>query len=190
MKNFTIGSVEEHVLLPSHKKNEKLSKNRGWTVKDVFILSALLILTLGIQAQKVAKLEQGQNGTLDDVQSPVVWVTGALDAQHNHLPEGMPVPYHLELIDLVPNDTYTITIGFDTKKGGKHAQDYITTYNYPGKHYAFGHSPEQIKPLNGTNLAGMEASIIPAKIGIPEPINNYEATMGSGAMEPKTTFNL
>ncbi|MFV8839390.1 hypothetical protein, partial [Salinimicrobium soli] len=187
MKEFTLGSfpLQDGDL----EKTVKECTNYFKSFLHILFLVLFFSFSTGIQAQKVEKLEQGQNGTAGIVEDPVIWVTGALDKQHNHLTEGMPVPYHIELINLKVGDTYNITLGFDTKKGGKHAQDYLTTYDYPGKHNAFGHAPEAINPLTNTGLAGSGMS--PLYVAIPLPINNYMtsvSTGGSGKMEPITTF--
>ena len=54
------------------------------------------------------------------------WVTGNNDGP---LFEGDTIPYRTRFQDLVPGTTYSITIEWDTSKSGKHAIDYLNTFN-------------------------------------------------------------
>ena len=95
-----------------------------------------------------------------EINDPVMWVTGNVNGQKAHYTENMTLPYQLELINLVPDSTYTVTIGWDTKKNGKHALDFLTSYDREYMHDVFygidGHPdyPETIEPLAGTALEG------------------------------------
>ncbi|MCO4822901.1 MAG: hypothetical protein KC469_12585, partial [Flavobacteriaceae bacterium] len=148
-------------------------------------LLLFLLSTTLTNAQKVAKLEQAANGKLTSLQSPVDWVTGAVNEQKAHFTECMTIPYHLELIELVIGDTYTVTIGWDTKKGTtQHAIDYLTSYDYTGNHDAFGHIPETINVLDNTNLEGV-GGVSEIRYQIPSPDSNGSPIVG----EPTATFN-
>ncbi|MCI0359861.1 MAG: hypothetical protein L0211_15395, partial [Planctomycetaceae bacterium] len=54
------------------------------------------------------------------------WVTGNNDGPYF---EGDTVPYYITLDNLVVGNVYRVTIGYDTTKSGKHAFDYLRTYN-------------------------------------------------------------
>ena len=56
------------------------------------------------------------------------WVNGNLGASKAVYFEGDSIPYRIKLGDLSLG-AHTITIEWDTTKGGKHALDYITTFN-------------------------------------------------------------
>ncbi|MEA3357269.1 MAG: SdrD B-like domain-containing protein, partial [Patescibacteria group bacterium] len=56
------------------------------------------------------------------------WVNGNLGASKSVYYEGDSVPYRMKF-DNLTLDSHTVTIEWDTTKSGKHALDYITTYN-------------------------------------------------------------
>ncbi len=57
---------------------------------------------------------------------PPGWVTGNNDGPYF---EGDTVPYYTSFSNLVVGDTYSITIEWDTTKSGKHALDYLRSYD-------------------------------------------------------------
>src|SRR5688572_29335917 len=58
------------------------------------------------------------------------WVNGDLVASKAHYLEGQSVPYRLKISGLDPAlATHTVTIQWDTTKGGQHAIDYLTSYD-------------------------------------------------------------
>jgi Prealbumin-like fold domain len=57
------------------------------------------------------------------------WQNGNLNGSKSHYFEGDSVPYRSIFEDLIPGNTYTITIEYDTTQGGLHALDYLTTFN-------------------------------------------------------------
>jgi hypothetical protein len=56
------------------------------------------------------------------------WVNGNLGASKSHYSEGESISYRLMFSGLTAG-THVVTIEWDTTKGGKHAIDYLTTYN-------------------------------------------------------------
>ena len=79
-----------------------------------------------------ADLDQCANGKLLDPDTPCVnsaWQNGNLNENQAHYTEGESVPYRMRFLDLVPGTTNTVTIEFDAVDSGKHAIDYLTTYN-------------------------------------------------------------
>ena len=81
---------------------------------------------------KVQGLEQCQPGpnditTFDCTSSgPDGWKNGNNDGPYF---EGDTVPYRSEFKDLLPTTQYRLQIEWDTSKGGKHALDYLRTFN-------------------------------------------------------------
>lgn len=78
-----------------------------------------------------ADLDQCANGTFA---SPVQctganWQNGNVGSSNGHYYEGDSIPYRLVFSDLTVGVPNTVTIEWDTTQGGKHAIDYITTYN-------------------------------------------------------------
>src|SRR5215470_10134110 len=91
----------------------------------------------GLQAQTVftdkpaANLDQCADGPLS---TPVpctnaAWQNGDLNSNQAHYFEGDSVPYRAVLSGLTGGATYTLTIDYDSTQSGKHALDYLTTFN-------------------------------------------------------------
>ena len=57
------------------------------------------------------------------------WVNGNLNENNSHYREGDSVPFRTKLTNLTAGTSYSFTIGYDTIQGGKHAYDYLTSYN-------------------------------------------------------------
>ena len=57
------------------------------------------------------------------------WVNGNVGASKANYFEGDSLPYRILFGSLVPGSSHTVTIAWDTTKGGKHALDYLTTFN-------------------------------------------------------------
>jgi uncharacterized repeat protein (TIGR01451 family) len=112
-----------------------------------------------------ANIDQWQNGAVaegDAITADDAWTNGNVNHTKAHYSEGETVPYRIVFEDLVIGETYTITIVYDTTKGGDHALDYLTSYNstLPG-----GPPTEtDPDPTLGTSLEG---DPIESTIGIP-----------------------
>ena len=61
--------------------------------------------------------------------SSTSWVNGNLGSSKSSYFEGDSIPYRLTFDNLSTNGTHKVTIEWDTTKGGKHALDYLTTFN-------------------------------------------------------------
>jgi hypothetical protein len=57
------------------------------------------------------------------------WQNGNVGQSQGHYYEGDSIPYRIKFDDLVIGSTNTVTIQWDTTQQGKHAIDYLTTYN-------------------------------------------------------------
>ncbi|HEX6539924.1 MAG TPA: hypothetical protein VF155_12175, partial [Candidatus Dormibacteraeota bacterium] len=92
---------------------------------------------LGVQtafaANPSANLDQCANGGTGTQQcnstDPSDWQNGDLNSSTAHYFEGDSVPYRMRLDNLTPNTSNTVTIQWDTTVSGKHAQDYLTSFN-------------------------------------------------------------
>jgi hypothetical protein len=98
------------------------------------VLSALigaLVMTTPAGAAERGDLDQCGNGSTGADTCTVAnqWVNGNLNESKAHYFEGDSLPYRLLLSDLTPGSSNTVTIEWDTTKGGKHAIDYVTTFN-------------------------------------------------------------
>jgi hypothetical protein len=84
-----------------------------------------------------ANLDDCQNGTIDSPESCNTanatnqgnWTNGDLNAGKAHYLEGDSVPFRMRLSDLDTSFQHSITIDWDTTKGGKHAFDYLTSFD-------------------------------------------------------------
>lgn len=82
-----------------------------------------------LAANPAANLDQCENGP---AASPKAcdWVNGNLNSNNSHYGEGDSVPYRIKFSNLTLGPaTHTVTIEWDTTKSGKHAFDYLTTYD-------------------------------------------------------------
>ena len=61
--------------------------------------------------------------------SATEWVNGNLGASKSVYLEGDSIPYRLTSTTSLSRAQHTVTIEWDTTKGGKHALDYLTTFN-------------------------------------------------------------
>src|SRR5207237_6358294 len=80
-----------------------------------------------------ANLDQcanGSTGTEPCLDTPTFpnWVNGNLGASKSHYDEGDSIPYRLAMTGLTAG-THTVTIEWDTTKAGKHALDYLTSWD-------------------------------------------------------------
>ncbi|MCC7164114.1 MAG: hypothetical protein IT331_16590 [Anaerolineae bacterium] len=57
------------------------------------------------------------------------WINGNLNSNNSAYQEGDATVQRLWLNDFVPDSTHTITLSYGTTKGGKHAYDFLTTWN-------------------------------------------------------------
>jgi hypothetical protein len=84
------------------------------------------------EAQTI-RLEQCRNGgTVDvsnDCNTTSAFVTGNVGSQNSHWSESQFVPYRAIITDLAAG-THTVLIGYDAMESGKHALDYLGSYNY------------------------------------------------------------
>src|SRR6185436_1429480 len=78
-----------------------------------------------------ANLDQCRNGTVaaPEACTGSSWQNGNLGAENAHYREGDSVPFRAVLTDLSTSGSHTLVIEYDTLAGGKHAYDYLTSYN-------------------------------------------------------------
>ncbi|MGG5820814.1 DUF7507 domain-containing protein, partial [Falsiroseomonas sp. HW251] len=95
--------------------------------------------TGGSAPKPAVNLDQWADGAAPDL--PVSsgsqadqWQNGNLGSSQAHYAEDQFVPYRAVLSQLTEGNVYTLTIQWDTTKGGKHALDYIGSYDtsFPG----------------------------------------------------------
>jgi uncharacterized repeat protein (TIGR01451 family) len=99
----------------------------------LFLLAiAMAAPMLARAANEAANIDQCRNGQLS---APVqcagsAWVNGNLGPENSHYREGDSVPFRATLtVDNTSSTTHTLTIQYDTLQSGKHAYDYLTSFN-------------------------------------------------------------
>ncbi len=75
-----------------------------------------------------ADLDQCANGAVGTTGTTCTWVNGNLNGSKAHYNEGDSVAYRLVMTNLAPG-TNTVAIEWDTTQSGKHALDYLTSYD-------------------------------------------------------------
>ena len=83
-------------------------------------------------ANPAADIDQCRNG--NDVAAPIAcagsaWTNGDLGTENSHYREGDSVPFRATLTNLTSLPSHTLTIQYDTLQSGKHAYDYLTSYD-------------------------------------------------------------
>ncbi|UVO39390.1 DUF11 domain-containing protein [Bradyrhizobium arachidis] len=120
-----------------------------------FLLSAVdqttqTAATTSFTDKASAQLDDWSDGKAPDaIGGNENWGNGDLNTNNSHYFEGDSVPFRATFAGLVVNQTYSITLSYDTTKSGKHAFDYLTTYNatLPAGHTATEANPD---PTIGT----------------------------------------
>src|SRR5262245_52645439 len=102
--------------------------------RAVLVLLAAVVVTpiVGAQAggNAAADLDQCRNGPMSDpvACTGTAWVNGNANGTHAHYLEGDSIVYRLRFEGIAPA-SHTVTIEWDTTENGKHAIDYLTSYN-------------------------------------------------------------
>ena len=94
------------------------------------------------------------------------WTNGNLQSNNSLYREGEATVQRLWLTDLLPGSQHSVTLKYGTTKGGKHAYDYLTTWNY-SENWITDADLCQDMDANG-NAAGGECTLWGADD--PEPI--------------------
>lgn len=91
---------------------------------------AVSFIVVGIAYAGSVGLFQCENGPLGaPVDCTGNWQNGNLGTQHNHYQEGDTIPYKIMFGELEASTSYSITIGWDAIHSGRHAIDYLQTWN-------------------------------------------------------------
>src|SRR6185437_2365243 len=114
---------------------------RAFTRRASRVLAATLFLLavamaapmLAKAANPAANIDQCRNG---QVTAPVrcidnAWQNGNLGPENSHYREGDSVPFRAVLtnLDASAANTHTLVIQYDTLQSGKHAYDYLTSFD-------------------------------------------------------------
>jgi hypothetical protein len=84
-----------------------------------------------LMANESADIDQCGNGPFSNPMpcTGANWQNGNVGQSQGHYYEGDSIPYRIKFDNLTVSSTNTVTIEWDTTKQGKHAIDYLTSYN-------------------------------------------------------------
>jgi hypothetical protein len=139
-----------------------------------------------------ASIEQVRNGQATATTTPTPsWGTGNAGASNSHYLESHSTAYRSILTGLPTDGTVVeLTIGYDVKRSGSYALDYLTHYQRLLPHVTFSHrNPEVINPLDG--VSGVAAGITTAPIPLPTQnlvIDPDGAASDPAAAQPMTSM--
>jgi len=150
----------------------------------------VLSLTLAGAAQATASLaiEQIHTGPASATTTPAPsWVGGDADGSNSHYLESHSIAYRAVMTGLPRNGkVIELVIGYDVKRGGAYAVDYLTHFQRLMPHVAFAHTqPEVFDPLAGVTGVGTVVTTAP----IPLPTQNVSidpdgSGTASAALQP------
>ena len=90
------------------------------------LLMLLLLFVANFSIAQTVKLEQGQNGGINQAPvSPVNWATGNSNDNNSHYFEGQSIPYRVTISKVRSGFNGVIEIEWDTRSNGKSAIEYI-----------------------------------------------------------------
>jgi hypothetical protein len=101
----------------------------------ILLMASVVLLTkwdspLQASVRPAVSLEQCSNlATTCDTTHSANWQTGNLGSSNSDYAEGDSVPYRSINSNLTVGQTYKLHIEWDTTQSGKHALDYLTSYN-------------------------------------------------------------
>ena len=142
-----------------------------------------LASTTFTDANPAGDLDQCANGGVGDPPVPCsgsAWQNGNLNANQAHYLEGQSVPYRLRMENLATGPTaHTVTIEWDTTQSGKHAIDYLTSFDrtepQPGNNPcsavppATGNIPNCNTAVFGTFAIPVDANVTKGQNGVDDP---------------------
>ena len=140
MKRFRT-SVRLRTSQRSDGRSGTKTRNRG-LARSIWLLTALIAAALFAflpaaatgAGNPSADLDQCANGnplsaTACNAANESDWINGNVGASKATYFEGDSLPYRMKFDNLLPGSSHTVTIKWDTTKGGTHALDFLTTYN-------------------------------------------------------------
>jgi len=164
------------------------SDRMGAILRALCISCFVLFVTMAPALARASggNLDQGANGELttdlSQIQNPVDWVNGDLNAGNSHYIEGHSVPYRLILTGLSLGP-HIVHIEWDIRDQGKAALDYITQFERLEPHTQFipSHPAETVDPTVGLTGIGPPST---------RDIDAPDSTGTTVDTQPTASFNL
>ena len=165
----TVHIVVNDTINQSWQHTKDVTADDGGNVTDVFDLPAYFISDYDVTAtgpsgtatwtftdMSIGSYDQCSNDDGDGYASGDTgcrWIFGNLEHNNATYAEGEATVQRLWLEDLLPGSQHTVTLKYGTTKGGKHAYDYLTTWNYSENWITDADLCEDID-ANGNNAGG------------------------------------
>ncbi|HEY9075186.1 MAG TPA: DUF5979 domain-containing protein, partial [Anaerolineaceae bacterium] len=116
------------------------------------------------------------------------WITGNLQSNNSKYYEGDSTVQRLWLTDFVPGSTHTVTFRYGTTKGGKHAYDFLTSWNWSENWITLA---DRCQDITGCTTAAETTVNIPQDPNVPDAYENATGTrqfvMRGGTLNSATT---
>jgi hypothetical protein len=154
---------------------------------------ALSTTLVGAAHAANASLEQVRNGLASATSTPAyTWASGNAGSSNSHYLESHSLPYRTVMTGLPTDGTVVeLIVGYNVKRSGAYAIDYLTHYQRVLPHLSFAHSgPETFDPLSG--IAGVSGTMTTAPIPIPTQnvsVDPDGAESDPAALQPSTSMS-
>ena len=133
-------------------------------LRHVTVAVFVLVSATAAYAAPSASIEQVRNGQATATTTPPSsWGTGNAGASNSHYLESHSIAYR-SVMDGLPTDgtVVELVIGYNVKRSGSYAIDYLTHYHRLLPHVLFGHTqPETFDPLAGVTGVGSLVTTAP-----------------------------
>ena len=93
------------------------------------------------------------------------WINGNLQSNNSAYTEGDATVQRVWLTDYAPGSSHTVTFKYGTTKGGKHAYDFLTTWNWSEGWITLA---DRCQDITGCTTAGETTLDIPQDPNVPE----------------------
>lgn len=166
--------IEEVVMFFIRKKSRLTSLLAALLLVGVQTFAPIAAIVPKAAALSGADIDQWANS------SPASWQNGDLNSNNSSYREGDSVAFRVKFSSLSLS-THSVTIQWDTTKGGKHAYDYVTSYN----------RTESADPCIGVTGCGSPSTYaIPtdSNVTVPQAAGNF--TLFNGTINSVSGYTL
>lgn len=120
--------------MPATKETLRLSRHEiiAAIVLAVGVVFGSFLVTRGVEGASKPSLDIEQCANLAgtcDASTPSNWQKGNLGQSNSMYLEGQSVPYRSVITGLTPAETYALRIEWDSTESGKHALDFLTSFD-------------------------------------------------------------
>jgi hypothetical protein len=118
---------------------ETQGKERHRWIKMIILVGVLAMTILVVKSGSLVQAAPNPSDSLEqcsnepamcDSMNPGNWQTGNLNINNSQYAEGDSVAYRATYKRLTVGETYMVAIDWDSTEGGRHAMDFLTSYNF------------------------------------------------------------